>query len=108
MYYAKRDGEPSGPSSAIPSMGAIEGRITVLEVVAMTSLALLLKGGDKHTANEVLSLIREAMRRKCDDIHLGVSDSASAISYAQELMDATFDSVEFPVLRSISDDLLVA
>ncbi len=108
MYNAKRDGEPSGPSSAIPSMGAIEGRITVLEVVAMTSLALILRAGDKHAAQHVLSVIRRAMRAKCNDIHLGAADADSAISYAQELLDATFESIEFPTAKSITDDLLVA
>jgi hypothetical protein len=108
MYNAKRDGAPSGPSSAIPSMGAIEGRLTVLEVVAMTSLGLLLKAGDKRTARHVLSEIRRAMRAKCIDIHLGASDAASAICYAQELLDATFDSIAFPTQRSLTDDLLIA
>ena len=108
MYNAKRDGEASGPSSAIPSMGAIEGRITVLEVVAMTSLELLLRVGDKHAAQHVLSIVRKAMRAKCNEMHLDSADADSAIAYAQELLDATFDSIEFPVSRSIADDLLVA
>lgn len=43
MYNAKRDGYGNGANLAIPSMGEIEGRITVLEVVAMTSLSLLVK-----------------------------------------------------------------
>lgn len=108
MYNAKRDSEASGVSSAIPSMGAIEGRITVLEVVAMTSLELLLKVGDKNAAHHVLSIIRRAMRAKCNDIHLGTADADSAISYAQELVDATFENIEFPAAKSIADDLLVA
>ena len=108
MYNAKRDGAASGPSSAIPSMGAIEGRITVLEVVAMTSLDLLLKAGDKRTAKHILSVIRKAMRAKCNEIKLQPSDAASAICYAQELVDATFDSIAFSLPDSIADDLLVA
>lgn len=108
MYNAKRDGDVSGASSAIPSMGAIEGRITVLEVVAMTSLELLLKVGDKHAAHHVLSVIRKAMRAKCIEIQLGPADADSAISYAQELVDATFDNIEFTTSKSIADDLLVA
>lgn len=107
MYNAKRDGAASGPASAIPSMGAIEGRITVLEVVAVTSLGLLLKAGDKHTAQHVLSTVRKAMRAKCDDIHLAPSDADSAICYAQELLDATFDSIAFPAPKSLADDLLI-
>ncbi|PZM08614.1 hypothetical protein [Rhizobium tubonense] len=108
MYNAKRDGDGCGGSSAIPSIGAIEGRITVLEVVAMTSLGLLLKVGDKHAAQQVLSIIRKAMRAKCNDMHLGASDADSAIAYAQELVDATFENVQFATLKSLADDLLIA
>lgn len=108
MYNAKRDGQGGGASSAIPSMGLIEGRITVLEVVAMTSLRLLLEAGDKRAAHHVLSTIRKAMRAKCNDIHLCNSDADSAIAYAQELLDATLDDTEFLTPKSIADDLLVA
>jgi hypothetical protein len=108
MYNAKRDGAHSGASSAIPSLGAIEGRITVLEVVAMTSLARLLKLGDKRDGHLLLSTIRKAMRAKCNEIHLCASDAESAISYAQELVDATFDSIEFSRSRSLADDLMIA
>ena len=108
MYNAKRDGDGSCASSAIPSMGAIEGRITVLEVVALTSLRLLLKVGDKHAAQLVLSTIRRAMRSKCNDIHLSASDADSAIAYAQELVDATFESADFTAPKALADDLLIA
>ncbi|MGG6892300.1 hypothetical protein [Rhizobium sp. BR 315] len=93
MYNAKRDGYLNGASKAIPCLGAIEGRITVLEVVAMTSLGLLLEAGDRHAAVDVVIQIREAMRAKCDEIKLNPSDADSAIGYAQELVDATFDAI---------------
>jgi hypothetical protein len=74
-------------------MGEIEGRITVLEVVAMTSLGLLVKAGDKHDARQALSAIRRAMRSKCEDIKLSPSDANSAIAYAQELFEATLENI---------------
>jgi hypothetical protein len=86
MYNAKRDSEGGGASHAIPSMGAIEGRITVLEVLAATSLRLLLKEGDKIAAKHALSSIRKAMRAKCNDVHLSADDSKSALAYVKELM----------------------
>jgi hypothetical protein len=94
MYNAKRDGYGNGANLAIPSMGEIEGRITVLEVVAMTSLSLLVKDGDKHAAQQALSAIRRAMRLKCEDIKLSSSDTNSAIAYAQELFEATFENMD--------------
>ncbi|MDP9813144.1 hypothetical protein J2W42_006015 [Rhizobium tibeticum] len=94
MYNAKRDGYGNGANLAIPSMGEIEGRITVLEVVAMTSLSLLVKAGDKHAAQQALSTIRRAMRLKCEEIKLSPADADSAIAYAQELFDATFENMD--------------
>ncbi len=102
MYNAKRDSGGGGACNAIPSMGAIEGRITVLEVVAMTSLQLVLKDGDKHAVQHVLSLIRKAMRDKCNEIELSADDAKSAIEYAQELLDATIQNMDIPTAHEAS------
>ncbi|MGO4440145.1 hypothetical protein [Rhizobium sp. RAF56] len=64
MYNAQRDGKAGAASNAIPSMGAIEGRLTVLEVLAATSLRLLLRNGDKAAGKHALSSIRKAMRQR--------------------------------------------
>jgi 3-hydroxyacyl-CoA dehydrogenase len=94
MFNAKRDGDVDGACNAIPSMGVIEGRITVLEVIAMTSLGMVLKDGDKHMAQHVLSVIRRAMREKCEDMKLSEEDSGSAIAYAQELICASLENLD--------------
>ncbi len=94
MYNAKRDGYGNGVNRAIPSMGEIEGRITVLEVVATTSLNLLLKAADEHAVQQVLSDIRRAMRTKCEEIKLSPADADSAIAYAQELFAATLENTD--------------
>lgn len=108
MYNAKRDGTAGGASNAIPSMGVIEGRITVLEVLAATCLRLLLKEGDELKGKHVLSMVRKAMRAKCNDIHLNPDDAKSALAYVQELLDATFESTEFETAKSVEDSMLVA
>ena len=95
MYNAKRDGEGEGACKAIPSLGDVEGRITVLEVVASTSLRLALQAGDKHAAQQALSTVRKAVRAKCNEMHLSAADSKSAIEYAQELIEATFADMKF-------------
>jgi hypothetical protein len=48
------------------------------------------------------------MRAKCNDMHLGAPDADSAIAYAQELVDATFENVQFATQKSLADDLLIA
>jgi hypothetical protein len=106
MFNAKRDGDTDGACNAIPSMGVIEGRITVLEVIAMTSLGMVLKDGDKHMAQHVLSVIRRAMREKCEDMRLSEEDSQSAIAYAQELICASFENLDCS--RSLVDKAAAA
>ena len=108
MYNAKRDGKAGAASNAIPSIGVIEGRITVLEVLAATCLKLLLNEGDKLRGKQVLSAVRKAMRSKCKDIHLNPDDAASALAYIQELLDATFESAEFEAAKSVEDSMLIA
>ena len=108
MYNAKRDGKAGAAANAIPSMGAIEGRFTVLEVLAATSLRLLLRNGDKTAGKHALFSIRRAMRAKCNDIHLTKDDADFALGYVQELLEATFESAEFENAKSIEDPLLVA
>jgi hypothetical protein len=102
MYNAKRDGYGNGANRAIPSMGEIEGRITVLEVVAMTSLSLLMKAGDKHAAHMALSAIRRAMRTKCEEIKLSSADADAAIAYAQDLFEATLKNTDREVAQTIA------
>lgn len=94
VFNAKRDGLGNGANLAIPSMGEIEGRITVLEVIARTTLTRLVKSGDEHAAQNILSDIRRAMRAKCVEIKLSPDDATSAITYAQELFDAALSSVD--------------
>lgn len=108
MYYAKRDSIGGAAAHAIPSMGAIEGKITVLEVVATTALRLLLQSGDKHGAQQVLSSMRKAMRVKCGDMQLSAADSKSAIEYAQQLIEATYLDAAFLNPTTIEDRLLMA
>ena len=107
MCNAKRDSKGGVAAHAIPSMGEIEGKLTVLEVVAATTLRMLLQQGDKHAAQHVLSEVKRAMRSKCDDIRLSPSDSKSAIEYAQELIDAIYEDAEFRT-PTIEDEMLIA
>lgn len=88
MYNANRFGARSGVSNAIPSMGAIEGRMAVLEIVATTTLELLLHTVETKAAPQILLKIRSAMRNKCDGLHLSSADTRAAAAYAQDLIDA--------------------
>jgi hypothetical protein len=77
----------------------MEGRMLVLEVVAMTSLALVLdtSGEDDGTAigRSVLEMIRQAVDNKCGEMGLSEEASSTAQSYAEELL-GTATAALFP------------
>jgi hypothetical protein len=57
-------------------------------------------------AQHVLSVIRRAMREKCEDMRLSEEDSQSAIAYAQELICASFENLDCS--RSLVDKAAAA
>ncbi len=94
MPMATRDGH----HKATAGLSEIEGRMLVLEVVAMTSLALTIGTSDAEGAGMrrgVLHLIRQAVENKC--VEVGLSDDAAAMAerYADELMHTAMESL-FP------------
>lgn len=94
MPLAKEDG--SGDAAA--SLTEIEGRMLVLEVVAMTSLAMALDTSDPESADVgrgVLYLIREAVDNKCEEMGLSDQAASTAQTYVDELVQTAMHSL-FP------------
>ena len=94
MPLAKEDGS----SDAAASLTDIEGRMLVLEVVAMTSLAMALNTSDPEDADVgrgVLYLIREAVNNKCDEMRLSSQATSTAQTYVDELVHTAMHSL-FP------------
>ncbi|MDE1993152.1 MAG: hypothetical protein KGI75_11670 [Rhizobiaceae bacterium] len=88
MLTTNRDCKPHVQKNAIPSLGEIEGRVAVLEVVAQSALTHVFYEGHVEVDAEFLSAIRKAMHRKCGELKLDGEDTASALSYAEELIEA--------------------
>jgi len=81
------DAKDKGPAD--PGLSDIRGRMLVLEVVAMTSLALVLdtSGEDGGKMGRgILHLIREAVGNKCDEMGLSDNASSTAQAYAEQLI----------------------
>jgi len=95
MFNAVHDGAGPGADVAIPSMGLIEGRITVLEVIAVTCLRLVMHNGDRAANSHIAALVERAMREKCTDIKLSMNDKSAALDYARDLIQVTIDNVDF-------------
>ncbi len=92
MLTTNRDCQRDGARNAIPSLGEIEGRIAVLEVVAQSALIHALDEGDKIVDARLVAEIRKAMRAKCSELKLDKADSVSAIGFAEELIEAAIEA----------------
>ncbi|MGO4569909.1 hypothetical protein AB4Z52_33990 [Rhizobium sp. 2YAF20] len=86
MLRAKRDALGGAACKAIPSLGEIEGRMMILELVALTSLSRLLSDHGKKGRAELIKAMRHAIDRKCHDASLCGHDTKSAEDYAEELL----------------------
>jgi hypothetical protein len=88
MLTTHRDCKDHVKRNAIPSLGEIEGRVAVLEVVAQSALTHVFYEGHVDLDATLLVEIRRAMHRKCRELKLDGEDTASALSYAEELIEA--------------------
>ena len=86
MLRAKRERLGGEPGKAIPSLGEIEGRLMILELIAVTALTRLLRLHDPKERSALLEAVRHAVDRKCHDAKLCGSDISSAEKYAEELL----------------------
>jgi hypothetical protein len=88
MLTTHRDCKHHVKRNAIPSLGEIEGRVAVLEIVAQSALTHVFDEGEVDIDAVLLSQIRRAMHRTCTELKLDGEDVASALSYAEELIEA--------------------
>ncbi|MDM9619426.1 hypothetical protein [Rhizobium sp. S96] len=78
------------------NIAELEGRLVVLEIVAMTSLALVIGVCDEGNANlgrNVLYLIRDAVANKCEELALSNTATSAATTYVEELLQAAAGSL---------------
>lgn len=86
MLRARRDRLGGEACKAIPSIGEVEGRIIVLEFLALAALTRLLQERDDAGQAEIVKAIRRTVERKCHDAKLCDSDACCAVDYADELV----------------------
>lgn len=86
MLRAKRDSLGGAASKAIPSLGEVEGRMMILELIALTALTRLIRLHDVGERSDLITAMRHAIDRKCHDARLCGTDTDSAEKYAEELL----------------------
>ncbi|MGO4564054.1 hypothetical protein AB4Z52_03135 [Rhizobium sp. 2YAF20] len=92
MLTTSRDCKRDSARNAIPSLGEIEGRMAVLEVVAQAALTHALAEGDDSVDKSLIAEIREAMHDKCGEMKLDRTDARAAVFYAEELICAAIQA----------------
>ena len=88
----RRDGENSD-GAVRPDL---EARLVVLEIIAMTSLALALdtsENGSVEQARGVAGLIQETVRQRSREFGLSAEGQRAANSYADELLSTALFSL---------------
>jgi len=87
-----RDGaEPDGVANP-----DLEARIVVLEIVAMTALALTLDtsdNGNSDQARGIAALIQDTVRQRSREVGLTKSAQETADTYAEELLSTALTSL---------------
>lgn len=92
MLTTNRECGRDSAKNAIPSLGEIEGRMAVLEVVAQAALTHALIEGDESVDKALLARIRHAIHDKCSELKLDHMDADSAVGFAEELIEAAIDA----------------
>ncbi|MBZ5758584.1 MULTISPECIES: hypothetical protein [Rhizobium] len=92
MLNTTRDCARDSAKNAIPSLGEIEGRLAVLEILAQCALTHALSEGDQKVDKALLEEIRRAMHAKCGELKLGSEDAESAFGFAEELISASIEA----------------
>jgi len=93
MLSARRDYLVGPSRNAMPCLGEIEGRILVLETIALTALPALYRE-HKGERRRVLAKIRRAIKDKCKDAKLSMSDINAATCYAIDLLEAAEEQLD--------------
>lgn len=86
MLRAKRDSLGGAASRAIPSLGDVEGRMMILELIALTALTRLIRLHDVGERGNLMKAMRHAIDRKCHDARLCGTDTEAAEKYAEGLL----------------------
>ncbi|MGE7370228.1 hypothetical protein ACQKKX_14345 [Neorhizobium sp. NPDC001467] len=74
----------------------LEARMVVLEIVSMTSLALVLdtsENGNSEQARGIMNLIVETVQQRCSEMGLPRDAAQSAERYAQQLLSTALLSL---------------
>jgi hypothetical protein len=106
MLITERDCQRGGERFPIPTLGEVEGRLIVSEVVACCCLRQLLADTKSAALPAIRRRIRRTLQAHCRREKLRDEDTQAAIDYALELLDAAVEAAgKRPTNRKIDRTL---
>ncbi len=92
MLTTDRDCRRGGQRFAVPTLGEVEGKLIVSEIVATSCLRQLLAGSDTDALLSIKGRIRKALHARCGKAGLCCEDTDAAVEYALQFLDAAVAS----------------
>ncbi|MBY5413425.1 hypothetical protein HFO61_34070 [Rhizobium leguminosarum] len=88
MLVTDRDCQTGGARFAVPTLGEIEGKLLVSEVVATSCLRQLFAHADGAVMPAIKRRIRRSLETHCQAEKLCHDDTEAAVRYALQLVEA--------------------
>lgn len=99
MLITERDWKRGGERFAIPTIGEIQGRLVVSEVVALECLGALLASKQADTIRSVKKAVFVQLKRRCAPFALSKDEQEAAMGYARELFEAALAEARTPLAQ---------
>ncbi|MBC2804874.1 hypothetical protein ELI36_19225 [Rhizobium ruizarguesonis] len=87
MLIMDRDCKRGGERFAIPTQGEVQGKLIVLEVVAITCLREVLASKNAFAVAALKKKVLRAMKEQCAPFGLSSEDEKAALEYACEFFE---------------------
>ncbi|WP_434714320.1 hypothetical protein NMA58_24590 (plasmid) [Rhizobium sp. YTUHZ045] len=87
MLIMDRDCKRGGERFAIPTQGEVQGKLTVLEVVAITCLREVLASKNAFAVAALKKKVLRAMKEQCASFGLSSEDETCVLEYACEFFE---------------------
>ncbi|TCL63266.1 RNA-metabolizing metallo-beta-lactamase [Rhizobium sp. BK251] len=88
MLSTDRDYRPGSEHFAVPTMGEVEGKLLVSEIVAVACLQELLKHEHAPVVRRVRRRIQRDLKHRCSALKLCADDEKTTADYAFQILKA--------------------
>ncbi len=93
MLSTKRDRKQGGERFPIPTEGEIEGKLIVLESIAIVCVEDTVAHSNPDAISKLRENIERVVRERCHPLKLAPDDEVAAQQYALEFVDAGVEEV---------------